>query len=408
MRRPPELRLHLAVVLLNAGDGIAGTLAPLYFDQRGYPVELIGVLVALYAVAGLLSRLPSGIVYRPRRAARLMYAALALQVVATALYPVPADAWLLGVVRAVHGFAVGMATTVNMATFMDSLAADGNRHRHLAGYASALAVGYTIGGLAGGLLGYWLDYAGAFVCAAGFPLLAALCVTTPPPRATATERPAGPASLATRLARLGAAVAHPQVALVSLASFVLAVLHAFGQTFVPLYAANVGLNLAEIGLLRAAHSATNALARPFCGELTGRFGYQRVTVVGMAVLAAVLALTPWQTGLLGLTALFVGVGLCRAAVLVANTVSVADVEEGAASRGVTVAVYNAARDLGVIVGPVIGGFLAGALGLRAFFWVGPPLVLALYGLLLWGLARGPRGLPTALPGEGPAPGRSRS
>lgn len=406
MRRLPDLRLHLAVVLLNAGDGIAGTLVPLYLDQRGYAVELIGVLVALYAVAGLVSRLPSGVIYRPRRAAPLMYVALALQVVATALYPVPADAFLLGAVRVVHGFAVGMATTVNMATFMDSLATDGHRHRHLAGYASALAVGYTIGGLAGGLLGYWLDYAGAFVCAAGFPLLAACCVTSPPERVTAAEPSQAPASVAARLARLMAAIAHPQVALVSLVSFFLAVLHAFAQTFVPLYAANVGLNLAEIGVLRAAHSATNALARPFCGELTSRFGYQRVTVVGLAVLAAVLALTPWQTGLLGLTALFVGVGLCRAAVLVANTVSVADVEEGAVSRGVAVAVYNAARDLGVIVGPVAGGFLAGALGLRAFFWVGPPLVLALYALLQWLTLRGQRGLPATLVEEGPVPGGS--
>ena len=82
--------------------------------------------------------------------------ALALQAVATMLYALPVfaaatypmanNALVFGIIRGLHGFAVGMATTVNMALFMDSLAPGGNRHRHLAAYASALSLGYTIGG----------------------------------------------------------------------------------------------------------------------------------------------------------------------------------------------------------------------------------------------------------------------
>jgi MFS family permease len=411
MRRWPDPRPFLAVVLINAGDGIANTLVPLYLDTSGFPVDLIGVLVAVAGVTSLLSRLPSGLAYRRRRARPLMYAAIGLQAVSTALYALPAEPLPFGLVRALHGFAVGMATTVNMALFMDSLAPGGDRHRHLAAYASALSAGYTIGGVGGGSLGYWLGYGPAFLCAAAFPLLAALCVTAPAAGTAAPARPASlpgtadaaprgaPAGGLRRWVEVGTALRHPQVATVSVVAFFLGVIHFMGQTFVPLYAQNVGLNLAEIGLLRSTHSLANTLARPFCGELTRWLGHHRVFTLGMVLITGLMMLTPFHHSLLWLMVLFTGIGLGRAGVLVANTVSVAEIQEGTVRRGVVVGLYNAARDLGNVVGPVVGGYIAAAVGLRAFFWVGPPLVLALYGLLLWLTTR----LPAAVEAKAPTP-----
>jgi MFS family permease len=405
MRRFAVPLPFLAVVLINSGDGVANTLVPLYLDARGYAVEAIGLIVAVYGITSLLSRLPSGMLYRRRRARRLMYAALALQALSTALYAVPGPSLWFGVVRAFQGFAVGMSTTVNMALFMDLLAPGENRHRHLAAYASALSAGYTVGGLGGGLLAYWLDYGPTFLCAAAFPLLAALCITSPPRRSDAPEyvaptRPVGPVSARARLRTVWAALSHPEVAAVSLVAFFLGVFHFLGQTFVPLYAQNIGLNLAEIGVLRSAHSLTNTLARPFCGELTRWLGYRRVAVVGMVALTVALALTPFQSGLIGLTIVFVLVGLVRAAVLVANTVSVADVQESTVSRGMAVGIYNGARDLGSVVGPILGGYIAAIVGLSPFFLVGPPLVLAVYLLLVWFTRRVAAAAPAA-PGVSP-------
>ena len=93
--------------------------------------------------------------------------------------------------------------------------------------------------------------------------------------------------------------------------------------------------------------------------------------------------------------MFVGIGLGRAAVLVANTVAVADIPEHTVSRGVAVAIYNATRDLGGIVGPILGGYLAAAVGLRPFFWVGPPLVFLVFGVLMWATLRAAQ--PTKVP-----------
>ena len=41
---PHFLARHLPTPIINAGDGIAGTLVPLYLDQSGYPVNAIGLL----------------------------------------------------------------------------------------------------------------------------------------------------------------------------------------------------------------------------------------------------------------------------------------------------------------------------------------------------------------------------
>ena len=50
-------------------------------------------------------------------------------------------------------------------------------------------------------------------------------------------------------------------------------------------------------------------------------------------------------------------------------------------------------DLGSIAGPVVGGYIAAAVGLRGFFWVGPPLAFVLFGLLLWQTTRSERTSP---------------
>ncbi len=314
-----------------------------------------------------------------------MYAAIGLQALAAILYALPVDALGFGIIRGLQGFAFGVASTVNMALFIDSLAPNGNQHRHLAAYASALSLGFTFGGLGGGLLGYWLGYGPAFLCAAAISLLAVPCTTAPqrgaerPPSATAPVSP----DRWVRVRALRVAVTHPQVLSISLVSFFLQVLHHMGQTFVPLYALGIGLNLATIGILRSTHSLANTVARPFGGEITRWLGYDRVAVWGLAAIAALLMLTPLQDGLLGLLILFVAIGVGRAAVLVANTVSVADLQDGSIPRGVAVGVYSAARDLGGIAGPLLGGYVAAALGLRTFFWVAPPLTFAIFGLLFW-------------------------
>jgi MFS family permease len=75
----------------------------------------------------------------------------------------------------------------------------------------------------------------------------------------------------------------------------------------------------------------------------------------------------------------------RAIVVVANAVGlVQDVSESRVRRGLASGVYNAAGDLGNILGPSVGGFIAHATGIASVFVVGSlgSTVLFLIGVLL--------------------------
>jgi MFS family permease len=82
---------------------------------------------------------------------------------------------------------------------------------------------------------------------------------------------------------------------------------------------------------------------------------------------------------------YVASGFMRAIVLVANAVGmVQDVPESKVRRGLASGVYNAAGDMGNILGPSIGGFIAHATGIASVFVVGSlgSTALFLIGVLL--------------------------
>ena len=91
-----------------------------------------------------------------------------------------------------------------------------------------------------------------------------------------------------------------------------------------------------------------------------------------------------MVALLGVT---VAAAWGRAICFVANTLALADIDPRRLSRGVASGVMNAAGDLGNIVGPLVGGILAGAVGLQGFWLVTPPLCLAVYYALLLAIGR---------------------
>ena len=82
-------------------------------------------------------------------------------------------------------------------------------------------------------------------------------------------------------------------------------------------------------------------------------------------------LVPLFTGFGPVLFVYVASGLLRAIVIVANAVGlVQDVPESRVRRGLASGVYNAAGDLGNILGPSIGGLIAHAAGIASVFVIG--------------------------------------
>lgn len=177
-----------------------------------------------------------------------------------------------------------------------------------------------------------------------------------------------------------------------------------GQTVLfpvlPPLARELGLSEFQTGLLISVSAILVVLASPVWGRHSDAWGRKPVLLLGMV--GAALSLYAFafvsQVGLAGtlsvplLFALMLATrsllfGAALAAVPVASQAYVADVTEGEGERTRGIAAIQAAQGLNLIVGPALGGLLAG-IGLLAPLWFAPTLILAV-AALVWFLLPNP-------------------
>jgi DHA1 family multidrug resistance protein-like MFS transporter len=388
------LWFYVIACTTTAAEALLAFVLPPYLQELGYPVGPIGLLVGLAAGAALVSRLPVGLLYQRGSVGLLLGGSLLAAAATTLLYPLATDALPFAGIRVVSGLAYGAATTVNLARFVDTRPAGASRSQAMAFYAGSMAAGFAVGNGPGGLVAEWRGYTTSFVFAAALyaaALAAALPAQRQPVPAASAPRPAGPTPDV--LHQLQLAALDPGTRSVTLAAFLLAFLTQTLSVYVTLFGLLRGVTLAEMGFIRAAFSVLQAVTRSLAGPVARRFGRQRALdgallgqVVGMVLLASAYGFWP-------ILLVVLAVGLCRAVTFVANSIALTeDVDESRVGRGVASGLFNAATDLGQIVGPTVGGFVAQAIGLDWMFRVLPPLLFVGY-LVAMRTSRRPRAQP---------------
>jgi MFS family permease len=132
----------------------------------------------------------------------------------------------------------------------------------------------------------------------------------------------------------------------------------------PIFFANAGLSIAQIGILAAIYPAIWGLGQLYTGALSDRIGRKRLIVTGMATQAAAIAgiaathgFAAWALG-----AAILGAG--TAMVYPTLLASIADVAHPA-WRARAVGVYRLWRDAGFAVGALTAGLIADALSITA-------------------------------------------
>ncbi len=378
-------KLCLPIIAMTAQQTAAALIIPPFLQSLDYPVSAIGSLISLAPVLSLTARLPSGLIYRSERARMLMLATLAVMTLCTFLYSYAVEPLSFALVQAFFGFAYGAATTIYLAFFVDALPSDEDRHHALGYYTGCLAVGYSAGGFAAGYVADKLGYAATFRFAS---LLGLLCIALffilrpSPSRRTATDA-RKEKTAQTVLASLKSLL-DPGMATIVVVALFLNLLHQLGNSFFPLYGLAVGLSLTQVGSIRALYSLCNAVTRPFSGTVVKRVGHWKLSRAGLPLQAALLMLIPFFHDFAPLVIVFLLVGFIRAVVIVANAISmVEDVDSTRVSRGVISGIYNAAGDLGNILGPSAGGLIAAFTGITLLFVVAPLIAAALFFFSLW-------------------------
>ncbi len=382
------LKLLVPIVAITVQSNSASTIIPPFLHDLSIPMAAIGTLISLGPILALTSRLPVGMAYQRHRARLLISMAVLAMGLTNWFYSFAQNSLVFAVVHALNGLAYGAVTTLYMAFYVDSLAPDENRNHAMGYYVGTLALGYSTGNLFGGFLADKFGYGATFQAAAVLSLVAValLWLLRGPyePRSRRPEQEKPKAKL--RVKDSFKALVEPELAAVVIVALFLNLLHQMSGVFISLYGLAVGMTLTQIGVVRAAYAGCNAVTRPISGHVVNRFGHRGLSYAGIPLQSALLMLIPLFTGFGTILAVYVLSGLMRAIVIVANAVGlVQDVDENKVSRGLASGIYNAAGDLGNILGPSIGGLIAQATSIGGVFVIGSLGSTIVFLLVVWGV-----------------------
>jgi len=383
--------VRVSPFVLLCGMGFLGRLSyemirtpitSLYAKQIGAPTEVIGLLVAAVTITGIFVKFPSGGLADLFGFRRLMQGGLLVKAVGPFLYLIVGSWPELLAVRLFHGLSTALyapAASAQVAKFYPQ-----QRGSRLGTYGAAENAGVVLGPVLGAAVLSWTNFPVAFLVS-GVIGIAALLAILPFPN----DAPSEPLRQSVKEIALGLLqglrqiASDPAIRLVSLMEATLFAGVGTLQAYLPLYALNVHISVAQIGLVFGAQGVASIVSRPFMGSAADRIGRRPFIVVGVAICAAVLVVIPHLgtfLPLLGLSALF---GLGTGMVTPSTTAMIGDlVKHG--DFGAAMGVFGSLWDIGHAAGPLVAGVLIGWLGYQNAFAVIAAAILAALAIFLIG------------------------
>ena len=368
----PMLVLLASLFVVMVGYGSTLTVLPDHIQQvRGIGAAAesaafhVGMVVGVYALAGLLASTVVGRVGDRRGRRPLLLAGLGGLAATQILFGLSTSLWMLYLLRMLGGFA-DASLLVTASAYIAETTSDRDRARGLAWFGTAVSLGLVAGpALTGPLTGSTIELGGGIVRLDGhsspflFSGLLAAAVLTLAGRHLPSSTPVRSRPHIRSIRHhdgLGPVVttAGPLLLLVLAAQYGLAI---FEGVFV-LYARDrLSLTLTQIGLAFMVCGAMLAVQLPAVDWLTARVSSGTQVAFGFAIMGASLA------GLL-LTRSFPLVLVMAAAHGAGGAVVIPNLTALVSSRirsgaGLALGLKNSASGLGQFLGPLIGGSLIG-------------------------------------------------
>lgn len=375
-------KLNAVVFMLSVTQGGVNLILPPFLKAEGISVSGVGYLISLVAVGRLFSRGPGAFLYGVGfRGPALALSVLLIPATVTVLALSPPEG-LIGAAIFVHGISYGLATTMLLALFMDSVKGS----RKLAGlmgwYTAYSSAGNSLGSLLAGWtsdnLGMSASFTGMAVFA-GIAFLLATAVSWPaladPKKPAGDSGPGKAGQKAGSLVRLLMSMPLQVYLSVGLA-FYINFLNQLINTFYPLWAMQRGLALTMLGLLKSLNSIAGTGVRLFLGVILQKVGYRLLNNVCLVVLALAVSLLSTVTFIPALIGIFITLGSTRGVIRATSATYAAESAPASPGlKGMASGIYSAGLDLGNILGPTVGGITVGFVGLGPVFWIFPILLL---------------------------------
>lgn len=360
----PEIRrlvpaLYLPVLAVTGGMTIALPLVPLYLEDRGVGLTMVGFIMGATGVGAALAGVPASAFAERFGNDRLLFVAIVLAAVGLCSFGFTEAAFVLLLLRLVSGVGLGalgqsrqlfIARGVPLHFRGRVTSAMGGTHR------LALAVGPVLGGIVAGSWGF----APAFVVAGGTAAVGLWFWVIPEGR----ER-FGPGAVPDRVGVFAALRRHRRLVLTGGFGPLLIQAGREGRyVVIPLIADRLGLSIAEIGGLLAIGTVVDFVVFPLSGVLMDRLGRLYAIVPAFTVMACGMVLLGLAEGVAGVAAASVLIGLGNGVTSGAVLTLGADLApEG--EQGPYLAGFNLVSNMGLFVGPFVVGMVADLAGLGA-------------------------------------------
>lgn len=397
--RNPLSGVYIATMLFELAEGGLRFLLPIQLDSRGVSVEGIGFVVAVFSLTSLISRGFVGGVFRYDRARRLIVAAGIASSLAFLLLPLGDSVPVYAALMAADGFGWGVATTVLLAVVMtvtpDTMSSAAAMGWYVGFQGIALALATTVAGL----LAQWVGTQNAMILLATIPVVAAILISLRLPHRDVSLEPVMAAavddgqdedvSAPRRLDRVRGGVATARRVLVGLPAAVWAaaivavylnVMNGLLQSFFPLLGIAAGLTLAQVGTLSSIRVGISSLARFGAGWIFDHVPARLLHLPLLTASAVTVMVLPWTAASYLATLPFLAVnGISRGLLRVTTGAAAMEALKGRRTgAGAAAAVMTGGLDVGKMIGPLLGGIVAGAFGLDVMFVVVPLAFLLLY------------------------------
>lgn len=338
-----------AIVLVDTMFyAVVAPLLPTLTDELDLSKAAAGVLTATYAAGTLVGSLPGGLLAARLGPRPTVLVGLGLLAGSTLVFGFAQDIVLLDAAR----FVQGVGGACSWAGALAWLIADSPAHDR--GRLIGIALGWAIGGaLLGPVLGALAEATDTAVVFSSVVVLAGLLA------AWAVRMPSSHLPSNQGLGDVLAAVRRPEVRtamwLMSLPAVAFGVLSVVG----PLRLDDLGFSSAAIAATYLVAAGVEALVSPVVGRVSDRRGRLVPIRVGLVTSAVVLLTVTLPTsglllaGVIGLTALTLGIFWAPAIAMVSDTA-----EDAGLALGFAFALVNLAWAIGQVTGAGAGGALA--------------------------------------------------
>ena len=342
---------------------------PLFIRSLDVPMGTVGFIAAASTVVGIFVSLPAGILSDIIGRRRVILIAAIVFASAPFLYLLVTQPWHLVLVRIYHGFATAILGPVAMAAVADTF--DSGRGEKMGWYSSATMVGRFLAPFVGGALIFGNNFHWVYLVTGIIGTLS-LIVALKLPRPATAYVPIGELVKKERgeIKRdIIAMLTHRGILTTSVVEAVQ--YFAFGclEVFLPIYLhEQMGFKPLSIGLLFTIQLLVAALAKPWMGRLSDRYGRVPTIIIGLLFGAVSITLITWSNNYLIMAVLIGLSGLGLATVTASSAALVADLARES-SYGGALGILSSVMDIGHSTGPMAGGLLIATYNYRTTFGI---------------------------------------